>query len=104
MRRQRRLRMTRLQYAVVSYQLPGGENEMATTGRLSGLSALVTGASSGIGAATARALAEQGAAVALVARRRERLDQLASELTQQGGRALVIETDVTAQDQAQEAV
>lgn len=77
---------------------------MVTTGRLSGLSALVTGASSGIGAATARALAEQGAAVALVARRRERLDQLASELAQQGGRALVIETDVTAQSQAQEAV
>lgn len=77
---------------------------MVTTGRLSGLSALVTGASSGIGAAAARALVEQGAAVALVARRRERLDQLASELAQQGGRALVIEADVTAQGQAQEAV
>ncbi|HEY7975182.1 MAG TPA: SDR family NAD(P)-dependent oxidoreductase [Ktedonobacterales bacterium] len=80
---------------------------MATTGqtgRLSGLVALVTGASSGIGEATARALAEQGAAVALVARRRERLDQLAGELTQQGGRALVIEADVTAQLQAQQAV
>lgn len=74
------------------------------TGRLSGLVALVTGASSGIGEATARALAEQGAPVALVARRRARLDQLASDIAQQGGRALVIEADVTAQPQAQEAV
>lgn len=74
------------------------------TGRLSGLVALVTGASSGIGEATARALAEQGAAVALVARRRERLDQLAGDIAQQGGRALVIEADVAEQAQAQEAV
>lgn len=66
--------------------------------------ALVTGAARGIGEATARALAEQGAAVALVARRRARLDQLASDIAQQGGRALVIEADVTAQPQAQEAV
>jgi NADP-dependent 3-hydroxy acid dehydrogenase YdfG len=74
------------------------------TGRLSGLVALVTGASSGIGEATARALAEQGAAVTLVARRRERLDHLASDIAQQGARALVIEADVAEQAQAQEAV
>ena len=57
--------------------------------------ALVTGASSGIGAATARALAEQGAAVGVLARRRDRLEQLAGEL---GG--TVIEADITDPAQA----
>src|SRR5262245_30311989 len=72
--------------------------------RLDGTVALVTGASSGIGAATARALAAQGAAVALAARRAERLAQLAQDITGKGGRALVIETDVTDKAQAQAAV
>lgn len=71
---------------------------------LDGTAALVTGASSGIGAATARALAAAGAAVALAARRAERLSQLATEITEAGGRALVHETDVTDQAQAREAV
>jgi len=71
---------------------------------LEGTVALVTGASSGIGEATAHVLAGAGAAVALVARRRERLDQLAGEITSQGGRALVLETDVTQRDQAEGAV
>src|SRR5690348_721229 len=72
--------------------------------RLDGTVALITGASSGIGEATAQALAAQGAAVALAARRKERLEQLAEELTRNGGRALVIETDVTDKAQAQAAV
>ncbi len=72
--------------------------------RLDGTVALVTGASSGIGAATARALAAQGAAVALVARRKERLEQLARQIGEQHGRALVLEIDVTDQAQAQSAV
>lgn len=55
----------------------------------------ITGASSGIGAATARLLAERGAAVAVGARRIERLDTLAEELRQHGGRARAAPLDVT---------
>ena len=74
------------------------------TRRLEGTTALVTGASSGIGEATALALAEQGAAVALAARRKERLEQLAEQIRATGGTALVLEVDVTSQSQAAEAV
>lgn len=74
------------------------------TRRLDGTAALVTGASSGIGEATALALAAQGAAVALVARRVERLEELARRIEGQGGRALVLEVDVTQEDQAGTAV
>jgi NADP-dependent 3-hydroxy acid dehydrogenase YdfG len=72
--------------------------------RLEGTVALITGASSGIGEATARALADQGSAVALVARRKERLEHLAQELQSRKGQALVIETDVSDKDQARSAV
>src|SRR3954453_5524413 len=68
---------------------------------LEGTVALVTGASSGIGEATARSLAELGAAVALVARRKERLEKLASEISTP---TLVLGTDVTQRDQAFAAV
>ncbi|HZC78766.1 MAG TPA: SDR family NAD(P)-dependent oxidoreductase [Ktedonobacterales bacterium] len=74
------------------------------TERLDGTVALVTGASSGIGAATARTLANRGAAVALAARRAEQLQQLADEITGRGGRALVLATDITDKTQAQAAV
>jgi NADP-dependent 3-hydroxy acid dehydrogenase YdfG len=72
--------------------------------RLEGTVALVTGASSGIGAATAMALATQGAAVALAARRKERLDEVASAVRERGGTALVLECDVTDEAQAGDAV
>ena len=71
---------------------------------LEGTVALVTGASSGIGAATAAALAAQGAAVALAARRRDRLEALAAGIRDQGGTALVLESDVTDENQATDAV
>jgi 3-oxoacyl-[acyl-carrier protein] reductase len=55
----------------------------------------VTGASSGLGVQFAKALADNGAAVALVARRADRLKSLKDEIEVKGGRAVVIEADVT---------
>src|ERR1700722_19099101 len=60
---------------------------------------VITGASSGLGEATARLLSAQGATVVLGARRVERLQSLANELTAHGGKALAIATDVTHRDQ-----
>jgi NADP-dependent 3-hydroxy acid dehydrogenase YdfG len=67
---------------------------------LSGRVAVVTGASSGIGEATARALAAAGAAVALAGRREDRLEALAGRIDADGGRALAVATDVSNEDQA----
>ena len=71
---------------------------------LNGTVALVTGASSGIGEATAVALAGHGAAVALAARRKDRIDDLAGRIADGGGRAVAIEADVTSAEQAQNLV
>src|SRR5205807_9796191 len=65
---------------------------------------LVTGASSGIGEATAAALAAEGAVVAIAARRGDRLEALASRIRDGGGTALVLEADITARQQAEHVV
>ncbi|MER3554088.1 MAG: oxidoreductase [Meiothermus sp.] len=72
--------------------------------KLNGKVALVTGASSGIGEATALALAEEGARVAIVARREDRLRALAKRIQGAGGKVLVIPADLTDEAQAKAAV
>ena len=67
---------------------------------LSGKVAAITGASSGIGEATALALVAEGAAVSLAARRGDRIEALAERINGAGGTALAIETDVTDEAQA----
>src|SRR3954462_9465085 len=62
--------------------------------RLDGKTAVVTGASSGLGAGFARALAQAGADVVLAARRTDRLDDVASDVRDMGRRALTVATDV----------
>jgi NADP-dependent 3-hydroxy acid dehydrogenase YdfG len=69
-------------------------------GSLDGKVAAITGASSGIGEATAIALAAEGCAVALAARRKGRIDELAARIEGEGGKAVPIETDVSDEDQA----
>ncbi len=71
---------------------------------LSGAVALVTGASSGIGAATAHRLAREGAAVALVARRGDRLAQVAAGIGNTGGHAVAVEADITEPERAYDVV
>jgi NADP-dependent 3-hydroxy acid dehydrogenase YdfG len=74
------------------------------TGRLAGKVALVTGASSGIGRAVAVALAAEGAAVAVAARRVDRLEALRDELTAHDGTVAVLELDVADEAACRSAV
>jgi len=71
---------------------------------LAGRVALITGASSGIGDATARVLAEAGAKVAIAARRHERLEVLARELSKAGAEVLVLAADLLREDENQRIV
>ena len=74
-----------------------------TEKRLAGKVALVTGASSGIGEATALALAWEGATVAVVARRAERLQTLVRRIGEAGGQTLALVTDISS-DRAPQVV
>lgn len=71
---------------------------------LSNTVALVTGASSGIGFGIASRLAEEGVAVALVARRKENLDELVKQIEAKGGKAFAIPADITQPGVAKEAI
>jgi len=72
--------------------------------RIAGKVVAVTGASSGIGKVTARVLGERGAKVVLGARRVAQLDEIAAELRDRGGQAVVCATDVTRRDDLQRLV
>ena len=69
------------------------------SGKLTGKTAVITGASRGLGEAMALALAAEGARIALVARDRERLDAVAAEIRAANGQAIAIRADVTSEDQ-----
>jgi NAD(P)-dependent dehydrogenase (short-subunit alcohol dehydrogenase family) len=69
------------------------------SGKLAGKTAVITGASRGLGKAMALALAAEGARIALVARDRERLDAVAAEIGAANGQATVVPADVTSEDQ-----
>jgi NADP-dependent 3-hydroxy acid dehydrogenase YdfG len=74
------------------------------TSKLTGTVAIITGASSGIGHATARHLAQQGASVAVVARRQDRLDALVAKIKDAGGTALAVTADISDLNQSEHAV
>ncbi|MEU4129938.1 SDR family NAD(P)-dependent oxidoreductase [Streptomyces wuyuanensis] len=71
---------------------------------LSGKVAMITGASSGIGAAAARLFAEEGAAVVLMARRKDRLEVLVEEIRGAGGQALAVAGDVVSSGDVERVV
>jgi NADP-dependent 3-hydroxy acid dehydrogenase YdfG len=71
---------------------------------IAGKVVVITGASSGLGEATAKLLAEHGATVVLGARRLDRIQALANDITAKGGKALALETDVTSREQVQALV
>jgi len=77
---------------------------MADTDNIAGKVVVITGASSGLGEAAARHLAARGAPVVLGARRIDRLNALAGELTREGGKAIAVATDVTSRAEVQRLV
>jgi NAD(P)-dependent dehydrogenase (short-subunit alcohol dehydrogenase family) len=80
------------------------ERHMSTDGQFAGKVALVTGGGSGIGRATAVELGRQGARVAVLSRRQDRIDETCAEIVEGGGEALGISADVTSEDELNDAV
>ena len=74
------------------------------TDNITGKTIVITGASSGMGAAAGHHLAEKGAHVVLAARRTDRIDALAAEITRAGGKAIAVATDVTRREDLQRLV
>jgi len=74
------------------------------TSNIEGKVVVITGASSGLGEAIARALSAQGASLVLGARRQDRIQSLARELTGRGGKAIAVTTDVTHREQVKDLV
>jgi len=92
------LLLRRLPPSQAATHQPEGASQLSS--ELSGRVVAITGASSGIGEATALACAEAGAAVALGARRSERIEALAQRIVEGGGQAVAITADVGEEDQA----
>lgn len=84
--------------------MSGTQSAPGTSLALDGKVAMITGASSGIGAAAARLFAREGAAVVVTARREERLRELAEEITGAGGRALAVPGDITRAEDVERVV
>lgn len=78
---------------------PPPDEVLSMSNNISGKVVVITGASSGLGEATARHLAALGARVVLAARRKDKLDALVAELTNAGGQAIAYQTDVTSQEE-----
>jgi NADP-dependent 3-hydroxy acid dehydrogenase YdfG len=72
--------------------------------KLNGKVAVITGASSGIGEATAQALAAEGASIVVAARREDRLDELVEQIEGDGSKALAVACDVTDEEQAHQLI
>src|SRR5216117_1817470 len=86
------------------FQVAMARRNHVMSNTIEGKVVVITGASSGLGEATARLLSAQGASVVLGARRVDRLQSLAGELTARGGKAFAMATDVTRRDEVKQLV
>ena len=73
-------------------------------GRLDGKVAIVTGSNSGVGAATAKLFAKEGAKVVISARRLPQLEEVAEQIKADGGEVLIVQTDVSKKEDCENLV